>query len=199
MTWAVGVRTTAARRTARVANTTADLGQLVNAPSCRCVRHPCGGYERQATVSARPWPAILSPRSLAESPEQRMTFKTKILFSIMSSLLFVVPSAATEFTYQEYTKTPEVWKRGFVFGISQYMSAVAQPDEEPPYPVRTAFQRCLASSTDTLLVRQVEAYVAANPASSKGPIVPIIMRAFFNLCRPEIEKAQSPKPVPSQR
>jgi hypothetical protein len=68
-----------------------------------------------------------------------MTFKMKILFPIMSSLLFVVPSAAAEFTYQEYAKTPEVWKRGFVFGISQYMSAVAQPDEEAPYPVRTAF------------------------------------------------------------
>src|SRR6516162_6279570 len=80
-----------------------------------------------------------------------------------------------------------------------YMSAVAQPDEEAPYPVRTAFQRCLASPTDTLLVRQVEAYVAANPASSKGPIVPIIMRAFFNLCRAEIEKAQSPKTAPGQR
>ena len=76
-----------------------------------------------------------------------MTFKMKILFPIMSSLLFVVPSAAVEFTYQEYAKTPEVWKRGFVFGISQYISAVAQPDEEAPYPVRTAFQRCLASST----------------------------------------------------
>jgi len=128
-----------------------------------------------------------------------MTFKMKILFPIMSSLLFVVPSAAAEFTYQEYAKTPEVWKRGFVFGISQYISAVAQPDEEAPYPVRTAFQRCLASSTDTLLVREVEAYVAANPANSKGPMVPIIMRTFFNLCHTEIEKAQSPKTVPSQR
>jgi hypothetical protein len=78
------------------------------------------------------------------------------------------------------------------------MAAVAQPDEEPPYPVRTAFQRCLASSTDTVLVREVEAYAATNPASSKGPMV-IIMRAFFNLCRAEIEKAQSPKTAPSQR
>ena len=117
-----------------------------------------------------------------------MTFKVKILFSIVSSLLFAIPSVAADFTYQEYTKAPEVWKRGFVFGISQYMSAVAQPDEEAPYPVRTAFQRCLASSTDTLLVRQVEAYVAANHASSKGPMVPIIMRTFFNLCHTEIEK-----------
>jgi hypothetical protein len=24
-----------------------------------------------------------------------------------------------------------IWKRGFVFGIARYMSAVAQPDEEP--------------------------------------------------------------------
>ena len=128
-----------------------------------------------------------------------MIFKVRILFSIVSSLLFAIPSAAADFTYQEYAKLPEPWKRGFVFGISRYMSAVAQPDEEAPYPVRTAFQRCLASSTDTLLIRQVEAYVAANPASSKGPMVPIIMRAFFNLCRAEIEKAQSPKPAPSQR
>jgi hypothetical protein len=126
-------------------------------------------------------------------------FKTKILFSMVSLLLFVAPSAGGEFTYQEYTKAPELWKRGFVFGISRYMSAVAQPDEEAPYPVRTAFQRCLASSTDTLLVREVEAYAATNPASAKGPMVAIIMRAFFNLCRAEIEKAQSPKTAPSQR
>jgi hypothetical protein len=123
----------------------------------------------------------------------------KIVFSIVSLLLFVGPSAGADFTYQEYTKTPDLWKRGFVFGIARYMSAVAQPDEEPPYPVRTAFQHCLASSTDSLLVRQVEAYIAANPASSTGPMVAIIMRAFFNLCRAEIEKAQSPKTAPSQR
>jgi hypothetical protein len=125
--------------------------------------------------------------------------QTEIFFSIVSLLFFVAPSAAADFTYQEYTKAPELWKRGFVFGISRYMSAVAQPDEEAPYPVRTAFQRCLASSTDALLVRQVEAYVATNPASSKGPMVAIIMKALFNLCRSEIEKAQSPKGAPSQR
>src|SRR5262249_17252993 len=125
--------------------------------------------------------------------------QVKILLSFVLLLVFVARSAATDFTYQEYTKEPEVWKRGFVFGISRYMSTVAQSDEEAPYPVRTAFQRCLASSTDTLLVREVEAYVAANPTSSKGPMVQIIMRAFFNLCRAEIEKAQSPKGAPSQR
>jgi hypothetical protein len=69
-----------------------------------------------------------------------MIFTLKILFSIVSLLFFVAPSAAAELTYQEYTKAPELWKRGFVFGISQYMSAVAQPDEEAPYPVKTAFQ-----------------------------------------------------------
>src|SRR2546430_11221042 len=112
-----------------------------------------------------------------------MIFKVKVLCTIVSLHLFVGPSAAVDFTYQEYTKAPELWKRGFVFGISRYMSAVAQPDEEAPYPVRTAFQRCLASSTDTLLVREVEAYAATSPASSKGPMVAIIMRAFFDLCR----------------
>src|SRR5215470_1339964 len=123
----------------------------------------------------------------------------KILFSMVALLLFVAPSAGGDFTYQEYTKAPELWKRGFVFGISRYMSAVAQPDEEAPYPVRTAFQRCLASSTDTLLVRAVEAYAATNPANSKGPVIAIIMRAFFDLCRAELEKAQLPKTAPSQR
>jgi hypothetical protein len=122
----------------------------------------------------------------------------KIVFSIVSLLLFVCPSAGADFTYQEYTKALELWKRGFVFGIARYVSAVAQPDEEPPYPVRTAFQRCLASSTDSLLVREVEAYVASNPASSKGPMVAVTMRALFDLCRSEIER-QSPKGPPSQR
>ena len=61
-----------------------------------------------------------------------MTFKVKILLSIALLLLFVAPSAAADFTYEEYIKAPEVWKSGFVFAISQYMSAVAQPDEEPP-------------------------------------------------------------------
>jgi hypothetical protein len=128
-----------------------------------------------------------------------MIFKVKVLFTIVSLHLFVGPSAAADFNYQEYTKAPELWKRGFVFGISRYMSAVAQPDEEAPYPVRAAFQRCLAGSTDTLLVRQVEAYVAANPAGSKGPMVAVIIKALFDLCRSEIEKAQSPKGTPSQR
>jgi hypothetical protein len=128
-----------------------------------------------------------------------MTFKVKVLFTIVSLLLFVGPSAAADFTYQEYAKAPELWKRGFVFGISRYMSAVAQPDEEAPYPVRAAVQRCLAGSTDTLLVRHVEAYVATNPAGFKGPMVAVIMRAVFDLCRSEIEKAQSPKGAPSQR
>jgi len=127
-----------------------------------------------------------------------MAFQVKILLAIVSLVFFVAASAAADFTYQDYTKTPEAWKRGFVFGISRYVSTVAQPDEEAPYPVRTAFQRCLASSTDTFLVRHVEAYVAANPAHSNGPMVAIILRAFFDLCRTEIEKG-SPKGAPSQR
>ena len=54
--------------------------------------------------------------------------------------IIVSPALAQDFTYKDYAKASEVWRRGFVFGISQYMSAVAQPDEEPPYPVRTALK-----------------------------------------------------------
>jgi hypothetical protein len=128
-----------------------------------------------------------------------MTFGLKLFCSIVPLLSIVTPSIAADFTYKEYRIASESWKRGFVFGISRYMSAVAQPDEEAPYPVRDAFQRCLAASTDVLLVRQLEAYIARNPASVKGPMVAIVMRALFDLCRSEIERVQLPKAAPSRK
>jgi hypothetical protein len=123
----------------------------------------------------------------------------KLLFSIAPLILAGTPSLAADFTYQDYRNASDSWKRGFVFGISQYMSTVAQPDEEAPYPVRSAFQRCLATPTDALLVGKVEAYVAKNAATIKGPMVAIVMRALFDLCRSEIEKVQSPKAAPSRK
>jgi hypothetical protein len=128
-----------------------------------------------------------------------MTFKLKTLFLILPVLFFLSPIWAAELTYKEYTKSPETWRRGFVFGISRYMATVAQPDEEAPYPVRTAFQRCLGASTDTLLARHVEAYAAANPGSSNGPMVVVVMRALFDLCRLEIGKMQPANTAPKQR
>jgi hypothetical protein len=56
----------------------------------------------------------------------------------MLASLLVSPALAEDLAYKDYAKASEVWRRGFVSGIAQYMSAVAQPDEEPPYPVRTA-------------------------------------------------------------
>jgi hypothetical protein len=159
----------------------------------------CGARDDDLDILAR-YGKIKTGSNFADYCSERlMKFKVTVLFTIVSLLLFVGPSAAADFTYQEYTKTSELWKRGFAFGISRYMSAVAQPDEEAPYPVRAAFQRCLTGSTDALLVRQVEAYVAANPAGSKGPMVAVIIKAFFDMCRAEIERAQSPKGAPSQR
>jgi hypothetical protein len=69
------------------------------------------------------------------------------------------------------------------------LCAVAQPEEEPPYPQRTAFQRCLGTATDASLVRHVDVYVAANPAGrSSGPMTAVVMRALFDLCRVELSK-----------
>src|SRR5262245_19071170 len=82
----------------------------------------------------------------------------KVVLSAISLLLLVTPVAPVELTYKEYAKAPEAWKRGFVLAISRYMSVVALPDEEPPYPLREAFQRCLANATDNVLFRQVESY-----------------------------------------
>ena len=72
------------------------------------------------------------------------------------------------------------------------MTTVAQPGEEAPYPVRTAYQRCLANSADDLLVRHVEAYAARNSVNSNEPMVQIVMRMLSDLCRSEIEKTKSP-------
>jgi hypothetical protein len=127
------------------------------------------------------------------------TLKLKTLFLILPALFFLSPICAAEFTYKEYTKGSESWRRGFVFGISRYMSTVAQPDEEVPYPVRTAFQRCLGGSTDTLLARHVEAHAASNPGSSNGSMVAVVMRALFDLCRSEIEKTKPANTAPGQR
>jgi hypothetical protein len=127
-----------------------------------------------------------------------MALNARVLFPIIVPLL-VCPTMATEFTYKDYAKASEPWKRGFVFGISRYMSAVAQPDEEPPYPVRMAFQKCLGDSADTILVQHVESYVKAHPGSSNGPMTAVVMRALFDLCRAEISKIRVRTPIPSQR
>lgn len=123
-----------------------------------------------------------------------MTFGLKALFSIAPLLLFTAASTAGEVTYEDYTDArSEIWKRGFVFAVSQYVITVAQPGEEAPYPVRTAYQRCLANSSDALLVRHVKAYVEKNPVNSNDPMVQIIMRALTDLCRAELEKTKSPR------
>ena len=127
-----------------------------------------------------------------------MRYKLRILSLVIVPLL-VEPALAQDFTYKDYAKASEVWRRGFVFGISQYMSAVAQPDEEPPYPVRAALKRCLGASTDNLLVRRVEVYVAANPGISNAPMSTVVLRALFDLCRADISKAKPSTPAPSHR
>jgi hypothetical protein len=127
-----------------------------------------------------------------------MTAYSQVLLSIAVLLSIVAPSAAAEMAYSDYAKAPDAWKRGFVFGISQYLSAVAQPDEEPPYPVRSAYQRCLAGPTDTILAQHIERYVARNPPSPKEPMIRIALRAMFDLCRSEIEKAQPSQVRPAR-
>ena len=151
------------------------------------------------TITAYCWARIRGAANKHLGVVFMMTLKLKTLFLILPALFFLGPICAAEFTYKEYTKATESWRRGFVFGISRYMSTVAQPDEEVPYPVRTAFQRCLGGSTDTLLGRHVEAYAATNLGSSNGPMVAVVMRALFDLCRSEIEKTKPTITAPGQR
>jgi hypothetical protein len=74
-----------------------------------------------------------------------MISKLRILSAVLVAAL-ISPALAEDLAYKDYAKASEAWRRGFVFGISQYVSAVAQPDEEPPYPVRTGLKRCLSAS-----------------------------------------------------
>jgi hypothetical protein len=128
-----------------------------------------------------------------------MSKKFKVMFSIGVILIFVtIPTIAAELTYKEYARESETWRRGFLLGIAQYLSAVAQPDEEPPYPVRSGFQRCLSGATDLTLVRHLDTYVARTVPSSAEPMIRIALRAIFELCRSEIEKVPSPKPSRSR-
>ena len=127
-----------------------------------------------------------------------MTVYSQVLLSIAVSLSTVTPLIAAEITYSDYAKAPDAWKRGFVFGISQYLSAVAQPDEEPPFPVRSAYQRCLAGPTDAILARHLEGYVARNPPSPKEPMIRVALRAMFDFCRSEIEKTQPSQARPAR-
>jgi hypothetical protein len=110
----------------------------------------------------------------------------------------ISPALAEDLAYKDYAKASEAWRRGFVFAISQYMSAVAQPDEESPYPVRTALKRCLGASTDSVLARRVEAYVSANPGISNTPMSTLVLAigrndiaaGFIRLTRPP-ERAET--------
>ena len=127
-----------------------------------------------------------------------MRYKLKIVSAVIVPSL-VGPVLAESFTYKDYAKAPEVWRRGYVSGIAAYMSAVPQPDEVPPYPVRTVLKGCLGASTDTFLVRRVEAYVAANPGLSNAPMSTVVLRALFDLCRADISKTKPSPPAASHR
>ena len=152
--------------------------------------------ERLPAAQQLPYPGSSLRRFVDTVRTVSLASKLKTIFPVIVPLL-VSSTQGAELTYKEFSKASETWKRGFVFGISRYMSTVAQPDEQPPYPVRTAFQRCLSDSTDIVLVRHLEAFVTANPSASHGPMITVVMRALFDLCRAEISKI---KPVaPSQR
>ena len=108
----------------------------------------------------------------------------QVMFLVAVILIVaIIPTIAAELTYKEYARETETWRRGFLLGIAQYLSAVAQPDEEPPYPVRNAFQRCLSGARDSTLVRHMDTYVVRNVPSSTEPMIRIALRAFFDLCR----------------
>jgi hypothetical protein len=51
---------------------------------------------------------------------------SKLSLSPVLVAAVISPVLAEDLTYKDYAKASEAWRHGFVFGISQYMSAVAQ-------------------------------------------------------------------------
>ena len=58
----------------------------------------------------------------------------------------------------------------------------------------TALWLVLPSLARWALVRQVAAFVVKDPAGLKEPMVRVVIRALFDLCRPEIAKLPKPPP-----
>jgi hypothetical protein len=59
-----------------------------------------------------------------------MTTQFKVTFlAAVILIVVIIPTTAAELTYKEYARETEAWRRGFLLGIAQYLSAVAQPDE----------------------------------------------------------------------
>lgn len=150
------------------------------------------------TLTPKHHSGSLQSRKAKYKRQQAMPVYSHLLLSIALSLSTVTPLFAAEVTYSDYAKAPDAWKRGFVFGISQYLSTVAQPEEEPPFPMRGAYQRCLAGPSDAILARHIETYVARNPPSPKEPMIRVALRAMFDFCRSEIEKTQPSKVRPDR-
>jgi hypothetical protein len=117
-----------------------------------------------------------------------MGSRLRIILSTIILPLLVTPILGAEFTHKEYAKAPEEWRRAFVSGIAHSLMTVPQPDEQSPYPVRAAFQRCLNHASESALAQHVQTYVAAHPGNLKGPMMQVVMRAMFELCQREIPK-----------
>ena len=108
--------------------------------------------------------------------------------------LLVGPTLAAEFTYKEYAKASENWKRGFVFGISRYMTAVAQPDKSPPSQLGWLFRDASATQPTASLSSRLEGYVKAHPDNSNGPMTAVVVRALFDCVEPKSQKLEHPRP-----
>jgi hypothetical protein len=107
--------------------------------------------------------------------------------AIIATLMIVTPSWA-DFTYKEFAQAPDLWKRGFVIGITNYLTTIVMFDGE--IAIKNAYQRCLVGTSDTLLLNQVDAYVARNPAAFTLPMVAVVIEAMKDICQSELQKTR---------
>jgi hypothetical protein len=104
------------------------------------------------------------------------------------TLLTATPCLAV--TYKDWASWPEGNKRGYIVALADYMAGVTKPDEQPPYSVTNGYRECLKGTSDILLVKQAEAYVARNPSAFSESMVAVGINMLAEICKLMVDRAK---------
>jgi hypothetical protein len=96
---------------------------------------------------------------------------------------------AHAFDYKDWSKSSEAFKGGYALGVGESLISIVDTDSASSVAIARAYADCLENSSSDLLVKQIEAFVARNPSAFTQSMVIITARTYFELCKPQIDKA----------
>jgi hypothetical protein len=91
--------------------------------------------------------------------------------------------------YKDWSKSSEAFRRGYALAVGESLISIVDTDSESDLALASAYATCLSGSSAELLVKQIEAYVARNPSAFTDTMIVITARTYFELCKPQIDKA----------